>query len=148
MPEGVAMLREVCFDECRRPESRQKSRPKGEPMTEELVDIEAYRRQLVERLESMREFRSTEAEDGAGDERMARAAEALRTSVHEIDELPVDDARLHALALAAESGDDHSRSRCVELQDHVIGRHGLDDGGTQTTDELLAALMKAIPGGD
>ncbi len=111
-------------------------------MTEEPVDIEAYRQQLVERLESMREFRASEAE-GAGDETIARAAEALRTSAHEVEALPLHDARLHALALAAESGDDHSRSRSIELQDHLIGRHGLDDGGTQTTDELLAALMAA-----
>ncbi|HUK75977.1 MAG TPA: hypothetical protein VL117_00080 [Thermoleophilia bacterium] len=117
-------------------------------MTEELVDIEAYRQQLVERLESMREFRSTEAEDSAGDERIAHAAEVLRRSVHEVEALPVDDARLHALAVTAESGDDHSRSRSIELQDHMIGRHGLDDGGTQTTDELLAALMKATSGAD
>jgi len=115
-------------------------------MTEELVDIEAYREQLVERLESMREFRSTEAADGDGGERMARAAEVLRASVNEVDALPASDARLHALALAAQSGDDHRRSRYVELQDHVIGRHGLDDGGTQTTDELLAALAQATAG--
>jgi hypothetical protein len=115
-------------------------------MTAEPVDIEAYRQQLVEKLESMREFRASEAADGAGDEGIARAAEALRRSVHEVEGLPIDDARLHALALAAESGDDHSRSRCIELQDHVIGRHGLGDGGTQTTAELLAALMAATSG--
>jgi len=112
-------------------------------MTEELVDLEAYREQLVERLESMREFRSEEAAASNGDERLTRAAEALRTAAHEVEALPVHDARLHALATAAQGHDDHSRTRCIEIQDHVIGRHGLDDGGTATTDELLAALTEA-----
>ena len=53
-------------------------------MTEAIVDFEAYREQLVEKLESVREFRSAEAVDGDGDELTARAAEVLRTSVHEV----------------------------------------------------------------
>ena len=112
-------------------------------MTEELVDLEAYRQDLVERLESMREFRSEEAAARADDESLARTAEALRTAAREVEALPLHDARLRALAVAAQGHDDQSRMRCVELQDHVIGRHGLDDGGTATTDELLAALTEA-----
>jgi len=117
-------------------------------MTEELVDLEAYRGQLVERLESMREFRSDEAAAGDGDERLARAAETLRAAAHEVETLPLHDPRLRALAIAAQGHDDHSRSRRVEIQDHVIGRHGLDDGGTTTTDELLAALIEAMSAAD
>ena len=75
-------------------------------MTEEIVDFEAYREQLVEKLESVREFRSTEAVDGDDDDLMARAAEVLRTSVHEVEALPAHDARLRALAIAAQSDDD------------------------------------------
>jgi hypothetical protein len=117
-------------------------------MTEELVDLEAYREQLVEKLESMREFRSTEAVDRADDELIARAAEALRASVHEVEALPAHDARLHALAIAAQGHDDLRRTRYIEQEDHIIGRHGLGDGGTQSTDELLTALTEAASAAD
>lgn len=117
-------------------------------MTEELVDLEAYREQLVEKLESMREFRSSEAADRAADDRLSRAAATLRVSVHEVEALPAHDIRLQALAIAAQGSDDLSRSRYIEHEDHIIGRHGLSDGGTQSTDELLAALTEAASTGD
>jgi len=112
-------------------------------MSEEIVDLEAYHEELVEKLESMREFRATEAANDSGDERVAHAAEVLRAAVHEIDALPVHDARLQALALASQSRDDQRRSRYIEQEDHIIGRHGMGEGATHSTDELLAALMSA-----
>lgn len=115
-------------------------------MTEELVDFEAFREDLLDKLESMREFRSNEAADHPDDERFARAAEALRRSFHDVDALPLDDARLRALAGAASGRDDHARMRYVEQEDHLIGRHGMDSA-TQSTDELLTALMAAAEGG-
>ena len=117
-------------------------------MTEEIVDFEAYREQLVEKLESVREFRSTEAVDGDDDDLIARAAEVLRTSVHEVEALPAHDARLRALAIAAQSDDDSRRERYVEQEDHIVGRHGLGDGGTSSTDELLTALTEAASATD
>ena len=117
-------------------------------MTEELVDLEAYREQLVEKLESMREFRVSEAGERADNELIARAAETLRTSVHEVEALPVHDDRLRALAIVAQDRDDLRRARYIEQEDHLIGRHGLDGGGTQSTDELLAALAEAASAAD
>lgn len=114
-------------------------------MSEELVDLEAFHEELVQKLESMREFRATEATDRPDDERFARATEALRRSFHEVDALPADDARLRRLTLAAHSHDDHERMHYLEQEDHLIGRHGLE-GATQTTDELLAALVLAAEG--
>jgi heat shock protein HtpX len=116
----------------------------GRPMSEELIDVESFREELLQKLESMREFRTTEA-DRPDDEPYARAAETLRTSVHEIEALPLHDARLHALALAAHGHDDHARMHWLEQEDHLIGQHGLE-GATQTTDELLAALVLAAEG--
>lgn len=114
-------------------------------MTEELVDFEAFHEEFVQKLESMREFRSKEATDRPDDEAFARAAETLRRSFHEVDALPADDARLRALALLAGSHSDHARMHYIEQEDHFIGRHGLE-GATQTTDELLAALLEAAEG--
>jgi CBS-domain-containing membrane protein len=116
-------------------------------MTEELVDLEAYREQLVEKLESMREFRSTESAESNADQFIDHAAEVLRTSVHEVEALPAHDARLRALAIATQGHDDLRRARYIEQEDHLIGRHGLSDG-TRSTDELLAALAAAASAAD
>ena len=99
-------------------------------MTEELVDLEAYREQLVEKLESMREFRSTESAESNADQL-----------------IDAHDARLRALAIATQGHDDLRRARYIEQEDHLIGRHGLSDG-TRSTDELLAALAAAASAAD
>ena len=114
-------------------------------MAEELVDFEVFREDLLEKLEAIREFRSHEAADRPGEERFGRAAEALRRSFHDVEDLPLDDVRLRTLALVALGRDDQARMHYVEQEDHLIGRHGLEDA-TQTTDELLAALVAAAKG--
>ena len=97
---------------------------------------------LADELAFSAEWREHKAEEYPDDARNSQSAKALRTAASEVAALPDDDPRLVRLARLGENGDEDALDHYVEGRGRIIGRHGFGRYDTQTTDELLAALVK------
>jgi len=97
--------------------------------------------QIVQDIESSAEWRGRKAEEYPDDARNAQSAAALELAAREVAALPDDDPRLVRLESVE---DEDTIEHYVEVKDLIIGRHGFGPGATQTTDELLAALVREV----
>jgi len=82
------------------------------------------------------------AQEYPKDERNDRSAEALGAAAREVSLLPDDDPRLRRLVRLYEVGDE-AVGDFLEEEHYIIVRHGFGPDATQTTNELLIALMRA-----
>jgi hypothetical protein len=108
----------------------------------EVSNVRDYREQLVHSLEDSAEWRAAKAEEYPNDERNRRSAEALEAAARQVAALPDDDLRLRRLVRLYEAGDE-AVGNFLEAEHYIITRHGFADDATQTTDELLSALVGA-----
>ena len=112
-------------------------------MTEQLVDVNGYREQLVQRCESLSAWRAREAAAHPDDERDAQSSKALRATAAELLAMTDDDPTLHELASVCQVHNDAERSFYVDEEDRIVGHHGFGPEATQSTADLLAALTAA-----
>jgi hypothetical protein len=108
----------------------------------EISNVRDYREQLVHSLEDSAEWRARIAEEYPNDERNARSAAALGAVARDVATLPDGDPRLRRLVRLYEAGD-AAVGDFLEEEHYIIARHGFAADATQTTDELLSALVSA-----
>lgn len=108
----------------------------------EINNVRDYRDQLVHSLEDAADWRARKAEEYPKDERNDRSAEALAVAAREVAALPDDDPRLRRLVRLYEVGDE-AVGDFLEEEHYIITRHGFGSDATETTDELLVALVGA-----
>jgi hypothetical protein len=111
-------------------------------MAAELSGAVAYREWLVQSLYGWLEWRGANAADDPGDGRNLQSAKALYAAIRSVEALPGDDPRLVRLARVSAT-DEQAVQEFLEEECLVIARHGFGAAGTQTTDELLSALVAA-----
>jgi hypothetical protein len=111
-------------------------------MAAELIGIRAYRDWLVQSLYGWLEWRGANAADQPGDPRNLQSAKALYAAIRSVEALSDDDPRLVRLA-GLYAADDQAVHEFLEEECLLIARHGFGAAGTQTTDQLLAALVGA-----
>ena len=111
-------------------------------MTAELSGSGAYLDWLVQSLYGWLEWRGANAADQPGDRRNLQSAKALYAAIRGVESLPDDDPRLVRLA-ALYAADEQAVHEFLEEECLIIARHGFGATGTQTTDELLSALVSA-----
>jgi hypothetical protein len=97
---------------------------------------------LVQHLESSAEWRSRKAEEFPGDERNAQSAVALSAAARDVASLPDSDPRLARLDRFYKVNDEDATDALVEVESLLIGRHGFGPKATQTTGQLLEALLR------
>ena len=110
-------------------------------MKPEVSSIRPYREWLLGSLYAWLEWRGTRAEDDPNN-RNLQSAKALYAAARDVADLADDDPRLMLLARLCLAGDD-AVHEFLEDECRIIACHGFGLGGTQTTDELLSALVKA-----
>ena len=108
----------------------------------EISNVRDYREQLVHSLEDSAEWRARKAEEYPNDERNGRSAAALDGAARDVAAIPDDDPRLRRLVRLYEAGD-AAVGDFLEEERYIIARHGFTSDATQTTDELLSALVSA-----
>ncbi len=110
-----------------------------------MTDVPLIREMLASSCESSAHWRTGKIEQYPDDVRNRTSAVALKQAARDIAGLPDDDPRLRHLAdvVAVNVGDGWSENNdYAEEESRLIGRHGFGRGDTQTTDELLAALVR------
>ncbi len=101
------------------------------------------RERLALDCNSSAEWRARKADEYPDDLRNRTSAVALETAARDILALPDDDPRLRHLAdVAMAGGNDAAAADYIEEASRLIGRHGFSRGDTQTTDDLLAELVR------
>jgi hypothetical protein len=112
---------------------------------EELADPQILRDYLAAEFEDSANWRAMKAVEYPDDSRNETSRIALEVAAREVVPLPDDDPRLVRLAMfwQAVASDDEDRilDHYLEEKSRLIGRHGFGRGATQTTSELLAALV-------
>ena len=108
----------------------------------EISNVRDYREQLVHSLEEAVEWRAGKAQEYPKDGRNDRSAAALGAAAREVAALPDHDPRLRRLVRLYEVGDE-AVGNFLEAEHYIITQHGFGDDATQTTDELLSALVGA-----
>jgi hypothetical protein len=108
----------------------------------EINNVRDYREQLARSLEDAAEWRARKAKEYPNDERNSRSAEALSVAAREVAELPDHDPRLRRLVRLYEVGDE-AVGDFLEEEHYIITRHGFGPDATETTDDLLTALVGA-----
>jgi hypothetical protein len=111
-------------------------------MTEEVDHARNYREWLTRSLYAWLEWRGTHAQDHPEDRPSVQCAAALYAAARAVEELPADDPRLLRLTRLYGARDE-AVHEFLEQECGIIARHGFGSVGTQTTDELLSALVKA-----
>jgi hypothetical protein len=112
-------------------------------MTARVSVVCDYREQLAQTLEDSAKWRSRKAEQRPDDERNDQSAGALYAAARAVAALADNDPRLLRLVRLYETDDDAAVGDFLEEEHYIIARHGFDSAATQTTDELLSALVKA-----
>lgn len=111
-------------------------------MAAEFSGVRAYRDWLVQSLYGWLQWRGANAADEPGDEGNLESARALYVAARGVEALPDDDPRLVRLA-SLYAADDQAVHEFLEEECVIIARHGFGAAGTQTTNELLSALVRA-----
>ena len=111
-------------------------------MPGEVGNVRDYREQLVQSLFDFVEWRACKAEDYPNDARNGQSAEALYAAAREVAAMADEDPRLLRLVRLYEAGDE-AVGDFLEQEHYIIARHGFGAGATQSTDELVAALVRA-----
>jgi len=102
-----------------------------------------YREQLAQTLEESAEWRRRRAVERVDDERNHQSACALFAAARDVAALADRDPRLVRLVRLFETNDDAAVGDFLEEEHYIIVQHGFGCDATQTTDELLSALVKA-----
>ncbi len=111
-------------------------------MAAEVSGVRAYRDWLVQSLYGWLQWRGANAADEPGDERNLESARALYVAARAVEALPDDDPRLMRLA-SLYAADDQAVHEFLEEECVIVAGHGFGAAGTQTTNELLSALVRA-----
>ncbi len=114
----------------------------GAGLMTQCGNVRDYREQLVASLCDWVEWRASTAEDHPDDWRIGRAAERLYRTTREVAALADDDPRLLRLVRLFEAGD-AAVGHFLEQEHYLIARHGFGSDATQTTEELVSALVTA-----
>ena len=111
-------------------------------MADELSSVQDYRDWLAHNLYGWLQWRSANARDHPHDRRNLRVVEVLLAATYEVEALPDDDPKLGLIVCLRKAGDE-AVERFLDEEHYLLARHGFAFDGTQTTGELLRALVKA-----
>lgn len=112
-------------------------------MTERVGTVRECREGLAADLRDSATRRAAQAERHPDDARHERSADALDAATRDVATLADDDPRLARLARLADGGDHEAIDRFTDVRQRIVGQHGFGPAATQTTDELLSALVEA-----
>jgi hypothetical protein len=114
---------------------------------DDLADPRKLRDQLAVNFGDSANWRGQKAAEYPDDTRNAASEVALEVAAQEVAKLPADDPRLRLLASFWETWGSADLTAYLDSyaaeEQGIISRHGFGPGATQTTGELLAALVNA-----
>lgn len=111
-------------------------------MAGELSSVRDCRDWLEQSLCVWLQWRCSQSREHPDDRLDLGSAQALLAAARDVAALPDDDRKLGRIVCLHKAGDD-AVDRFLEQASYIIARHGIVFDGTETTGDLLAALIAA-----